>query len=517
MMEFITLVIPFLLYSTIFERNFWKWISIILFTCFLLAIILFMTRSTWVAVFAGSLIVLIGITLIKKYRIKRLKWLIIGITAIIIGSFFMLRNNNFNPEASALTKQLGKITKFNHGTVKDRLVLWEKTIDLSAEKPLMGHGLGSWKFEILRKGNAGLQSEDNLTFYQRPHNDYLWILAETGIIGLIIYLTIIAMVFTTALKILRRLNQPDHQFFLISMLFSLVSYLTISLFSFPLDRIAHPLMLFTIIAGILIFEKATYQTKRRFVSKPILSAIILLSMLVILMVFQRIDGEVHLKKAFIHRSQQNWDKVIQETSKINNLYYPIDPFSTPVDWYTGLAYFQQKDLKTAYQYFQKAHNLNPYHIYVLNDLATSSALLEKPDRAIKFYKQAISYAPNFNEAIYNLSTILFHTGKKDSAFHYFAQIRPDNVSDRHIKLLEAIVYPRMHQIASEINENEIKKAIHNMIGVHKWTSKIVHKSYQNDSLTFKQQLILDAIFILEKNNTFAATKSKTLKSKYNLP
>ena len=95
---------------------------------------------------------------------------------------------------------------FDQGSTKDRLELWTRTIQLIKEKPLFGHGLSDWKIEMLKYGNKGLVSEDNNTFYQRPHNDFLWIMSETGIIGILLYVAVFIICSSVYYKDLKKLS-----------------------------------------------------------------------------------------------------------------------------------------------------------------------------------------------------------------------------------------------------------------------------------------------------------------------
>jgi len=101
---------------------------------------------------------------------------------------------------STFKKQYEKIFNLHYGSAFDRIELWKKTCHIIKEKPVFGGGMASWKINILKQGNKNLRSADLVTFYQRPHNDYLWIASETGIIGLFIYLTFIIFLYIRLFK-----------------------------------------------------------------------------------------------------------------------------------------------------------------------------------------------------------------------------------------------------------------------------------------------------------------------------
>ena len=86
-------------------------------------------------------------------------------------------------------------------SLNQRLNFYSIAIELFNQKPIFGHGIGSWKYESL----AYKKSEDNtvlIPYY--THNDFLQILVETGIIGLGIYFVILLSLFNNMLKLFKR-------------------------------------------------------------------------------------------------------------------------------------------------------------------------------------------------------------------------------------------------------------------------------------------------------------------------
>lgn len=78
-----------------------------------------------------------------------------------------------------------------------RVVFWRNALTLAAEKPLLGHGTGSYaaayrdRFVNPDLGWRGLPSTD-------PHNQYLFIAVENGLLGLVVFLGVLALAFREA-------------------------------------------------------------------------------------------------------------------------------------------------------------------------------------------------------------------------------------------------------------------------------------------------------------------------------
>ncbi|WP_177193580.1 O-antigen ligase family protein [Thermodesulforhabdus norvegica] len=77
------------------------------------------------------------------------------------------------------------IPQFGNGALSNRLSIWKTALDMWQEKPLMGHGPGSFRL--------------NNIFPQRlnVHNFYLQTLAESGIITFLIFLILVFLIFKT--------------------------------------------------------------------------------------------------------------------------------------------------------------------------------------------------------------------------------------------------------------------------------------------------------------------------------
>ena len=72
------------------------------------------------------------------------------------------------------------------GGDKGRLALWRRTLEMVADRPIMGTGAGNWRLAYPAYSRGDMM--DARTVPHRPHNDLLWIWAEMGTVGLGLYL-----------------------------------------------------------------------------------------------------------------------------------------------------------------------------------------------------------------------------------------------------------------------------------------------------------------------------------------
>ena len=451
-----------------------------------------MTRSVWVAgVLAFIITSVIGIFTFKSnyINLKKLGLFIVPLIILILATAILY--SKFD-QSSAFKKQITKTFKFNYGSTKDRIILWEKSLELAKEKPLLGHGVGSWKVDILKYGNQNLKSEDNLTFYQRPHNDFLWILCEQGIISLICYLSIFLVSIYSAIKLLKSDIKKEIKIYVLLMIYALVSYLIFSFFSFPMDRIEFIVFLSFIFVSLIslsnsliINKKSVIQIDTKYLTIPI-SVILLLT---ILLGLNRLSSEIYLKKAYQARAKNDWNTLISEIDKSGKTIYKIDPFSTPLFWYRGLANFNLGNYTEACSDFNDAYIINPYHIHVLNNLATCKGIANEYDSALSLYKQALKIAPNFEDAIYNICGIYQQLNDIDNAISYLRKVKNPKNKARYNKIILILIKQKLNAIYKINQEEKIKIYIHSILENNKAIIEMFHDSIKNNYSIEKQVLI----------------------------
>jgi O-antigen ligase len=127
------------------------------------------TRSAWIGL--ALIVFMLGLT---RYR----KFLLIAVLAMIIGYFSI---EQINTRLSSFT------LKDPSSSVQWRLNLWKDEARLISKKPLFGYGAGTSDDVILRDRGSEAGSS-------APHNDYLRIALEAGLIGLGAFLAFIFLV-----------------------------------------------------------------------------------------------------------------------------------------------------------------------------------------------------------------------------------------------------------------------------------------------------------------------------------
>lgn len=410
--EYIALCLPFSIAAIMLLKKIWKVLAIIASLSVCTFTIILLARSVWVALpvaFSVLVFIIILWNVLNNTHFKQhiLKTLIISTASTIVFIALAWVLNNLSNDM--IMKRLVSIFEIDKGSAVGRLQIWAITIDIIKSNLISGIGAGNWK--LVFQSKAWQQS--GIMYNTQPLNDYLGIFAECGLFGFIGYVGILLTGITLLIKQIFS-AQNKLPVFHIACLASLLIYCVISFFNFPKDRIEH----FVFLAFLLAFSSAPYFSATQ--TKKIITAPILLLIAVGLFYcqwsgYQRYVAEKHTRLALEAKNRQQWKTVIQEINKAKSPYYSLDPTTTPLLWYRGVAYYTLGKTDLAFLDFQSAYKANPYHTHVLNNLATCFQLKGNHQKAVTLYKEAIRINPGFEDALLNLTAVLYNLKQYDQA------------------------------------------------------------------------------------------------------
>jgi len=136
-----------------------------------------------------------------------------------------------------------KSISFSNESSSNRFSLWADAIEFIYHNPL-GVGLGNWKIESIAYDKKYIR---NYIVPYHSHNDFLQILAELGVLGLIAYVTFLMV---PVIKVIQKLKSLDFNFW-IFILMSIVAFFLDALLNFPIARPVNQILLMTFIAFIV--------------------------------------------------------------------------------------------------------------------------------------------------------------------------------------------------------------------------------------------------------------------------
>lgn len=115
-----------------------------------------------------------------------------------------------------------------------RLSAWKNSALLIKKDPLLGVGTGNWKIRVLQYEN---QTKTHSTYMGRNHNDFIQIIAENGIFGGLLYISIFVLIGMNFLVEFFKNgpNEDSIKYFFIPA-FGLALYSIDAFFNFPAER-----------------------------------------------------------------------------------------------------------------------------------------------------------------------------------------------------------------------------------------------------------------------------------------
>jgi len=343
-------------------------------------------------------------------------FIIVFLMIILIISLFIIPNP-LNKPGTIISKIKGRtsVTQLIQGSsIKRRIAIWKFTTLIIKDHPLLGSGLGTFKYNSLKYQAKFFEQGDNRALYpygiaDKTHNEYLQLWAELGIIGLAIFIWLMITYFNYGIRYLKREKNIQKQGIVIGLMGAVVAVLVDGIFGFPLHLPATIVLFWLALAltfamikreagakEINIAEKDTNKkTKRekennisRF--KPLLYiGIILLTVLLSIIVARPFIAKTHWYYANKEVENKNWDEAIinyQEALK-------WDPYLGEAYYYIGKILKNKGIYSVAMDYFEKAEKYID-HPELPRDLFIVYLSKGQLDKAAIKLKQAISYQEN---------------------------------------------------------------------------------------------------------------------------
>lgn len=426
---FLFLIMPFTIYGTFYSKNLWRILSSISLLLIFILILLIQTRSVWI----GTVVfILVSFALVYKFlrkdldvkNSKKINRIVLIASLLILSSAIIYITHSPN---------LSKIVKYKIISIYDldsehnrgRLEIAEATIEMIKDHPIMGVGAGNWKinYPVYYTEYQGIEYKN----WRRPHNDFLWIISEKGIIGFVIYILMLILILYYGFKTLSAIIDKRILFLCILMIASIIGYIAISNFSFPYERIIHQSYLVIYIA-ILMTLNSNVHTKRKIKVNLYKFKIAYISLFIplafsLFFSYKLIMSDYYglfLNNAY---KMQNHKEAIFYSNKAFSRFTTIDQWSNPYHFYSGLAWFYLKKDQAEEADFLKANSYHPYHYSTLNNLANFYLENKEYRKAVKYYCKVLDIFPFFKDAQINLAQSYFLLGKYKEAYKILLQMK----------------------------------------------------------------------------------------------
>ena len=408
-------------------------------------IIICHTRAIWIALFFSLL--LFGY-LLSHYKMNKIlkdnkKWLMILFSLFLLITLIYSTDNPLNRSPITAAERAVSAFDMQGSSLRTRLLIWDSTIDMIRDRPLFGSGLGTFPLHYLNYQADFLKKYPNyLNFSGKAgevHNEYLQLGAETGIIGLLVFILIIVILYKTNFNLIKKLKMINGKIIVISLLSGITVTLIHSIFSFPF-HIPAVGSAFWFIIGLTIASENIFVKKERtdgkincheinmnfpknknyykFIKIPLIITVVILMVLMInVIIIKPYRAELHLYQGRRWLIDGNYENALPVISYAREL----DSHNGRILHALGATYYNLGEFKQAIYYLQEAKkymiDVNTFCI-----LGLSYSKLNMFKKAEEEFKQAIYLNPKFTEGYHYLGLLYFQQEDYDKAVEQWNKI-----------------------------------------------------------------------------------------------
>ncbi|MCF6131173.1 O-antigen ligase family protein [Flavobacterium wongokense] len=413
----------------------------------LFVLITIRTRVVLIATFI-FLILLVCYKIKQRFSIKK-RYLFgsgVAIFLLLLLSYSFYFKDKFEGLQSTDVSQHYVSRILNSKTLESRVEFWKNSMQMSKEHILLGVGLGNWQIQFPKYGLNNFSEYgivNGEVTLQRPHNDFIWILCETGIFGFLAYLFLFGIIFYQLVALIKNASDSKEKWKYYYILCGLVGYIIISFFDFPYERIEHQVVLLSLfaIAASAYFKKETGTTRNYSSWLFILLLPVCYSFIV---TFYRFNGEQHVVKMYAAKFNKDWAEVIYQSKKANSYLYPLDNASMPLSWYEGIAHFNENRPEESQECFEKAYQLTPYNVQVISNLASTYQLNGRMDEAETLFNNALKISSGFDEAKLNLAALYYNKKEYDKAYSTINEVKVTSQNPKYQTYLVTILNQKIN-------------------------------------------------------------------------
>lgn len=420
----------------------------------------------------------------RMRRPSKLMIIVIG-TATVIGMSFLKSNiKEISGRKSTLFSTTSSILE--GGGDKGRMGMWRVSLEMFADNAnwLSGLGLNNWYINYPWYAGGHLINVKTAPF--RPHNDFIWILTETGIIGFGIYLWLLVTAGILVFKILQKTGDKRIITATLVFLTGLLAITGHSLFSFPRERITISMLFWILLAFITVLYRHVQGSdendgdgtkKNRFNRGAVLTGIMIIIVLGTVDVgWRHLMNDRYLYRGLILYEDQKYSGALDALSRAESIF----PGNWKVHYTVGLCYLGQDDYDSAIAWFKRCLTYHPFYANAHYNLALAYTRKLDYVNALTHYLRAIEVFPRFVKAHYNMGTVWHYVGKLTEAENeYLTSIELDSTLAPAYNNLGALYKQQKNYEKARLN---------------------FQKALELDSTFQKARTNLDSVMILLKNS-----------------
>lgn len=277
----------------------------------------------------------------------------------------------------------------------DRLELWQMSLQLFKENPIIGYGAGNWQFEYMKYGAGDLKFTNYTSkFLGHPHNFFIDVLFSNGVIGFLlmtIFMVFLPLWFVVKKIFTKNFNNTDFVCFA-----GIIGYWIVAQFYgaayMTVGNFVGQAVLFFVFVGCIRTKKTNIKNFLPAFFIVLLSAGNIFFHLNSIGMLHNYDS---YKKAIDDKNYFLSQHIIEqlESNFVGFSGYNCTMISTNDLWFD--LYKKNSNLKIAKQYLQRMLTKDPYNFNNWFRMGNAYKDLENFQEAIKCYENVLLYNCDF--------------------------------------------------------------------------------------------------------------------------
>lgn len=382
------------------------------------------TRGSYFALIIALFFVLGFTTALPRQKTRRWFAGTAALLLLLTGLFFA-RNYNLPEEKIIGGKNATIQQPFQNDTteipssLRSRILIWQATLAAFRKHPVVGVGTGNlgevlplYHSEELKRRFHGQIEAGN------SHNEYLQILAETGIPGGVSFLIFLALLLFFAVRISWRTAQEKNEFLPFFLTASILGILTAALLSSPLQKPATLFLFWLFIGFLMVFGKEEtrfFILSRKTRERTMVGFIVVLGVSAYGFAWLPIQADFYGQKSFAAFEAGNRKQAVLYIEKALS----FQPQNRNLLTMAGNTYLGVGRFEEAVRYYNRVIVYHPYWPpgYGNMGLALAQAgVFTDAEKYLKYSLRLDDYQPLVRNT---LGTIYFQEGKKSEAKEEF--------------------------------------------------------------------------------------------------
>jgi O-antigen ligase/tetratricopeptide (TPR) repeat protein len=466
----LTIKVPFLLlgitHFTGIKKNF------LVFVLFLVTTAIFLSgaRASLLSLFLIFFVYILYYLKLNSFSKASLIKSVVLIIPILISIFVSNRSFEKSKDNSRYISVANRITQINttDASSRARLTYWGNAIKMGEINIVSGVGLGNYRIESIPYEK---EFENDFNVSLDPHNDFLEIFAETGIISALLYLSLFVFIVIVSIRKIVKSTENNTKTIAVLTLMLLIVYGVDAFFNFPMYRPTMQLF-FSLMVALAMVNNVTSVNEDNYkylknIVLPILISITIITIYSAFTIYKASQLECQILKDDINakmKGELTGDEIINRLPKYPNVFLTSESFYE----YAAIYYIREKNYDKALSCLSQASKINPY------------------SGRINFYKYVISKEKNNLDSAYVYIKEAFYLRPRNSFYYTYSTNLAAVKNDTLEILKEHKLFSKYRNIpeAWSIPVAELQKTNFSPTGLARFLDQGVEKT-SNDSTLIK--------------------------------